>query len=353
MIVGNAGPIVILGAGAVGSYVGGMLSAAGEDVILVDAWTGHIDALRADGLVVDTPEEVITTRPRALHICDAQQLVHQSPAVAFLCVKLYDTDWAATLLADTVPMAPIVTMQNALVEERVARIAGWSRTLGAIAGTLDVSVSKPGHVLRSRRRGSSSPVFKVGELSGRMTSRAQAIADLLAKVDTAAITTTLWDDRWAKLVANTVTSGLSAVSGLTLIDVYRREDTRRLAIPLAAEVFAVGQALGFTLQRLWGVPPARWQAAGRGDANAIAETMNAMAAQTASMVEGGLSGTLQDIKKGRRTEVDYFNGYVASQGRECGVATPMHDALAALIRRMERGEEHPDERNIAQLSGLR
>ena len=163
------GPIVILGAGAVGSYVGGMLSAAGEDIILVDAWPSHIEAIRADGLVVDAPEGVITAHPRALHICDAHQLVPRSPAVAFLCVKLYDTDWGATLLADVVQTAPIVTMQNALVEEKVARIAGWGRTLGAIAGTLDVSVEKPGLVRRSRRRGSSIPVFKVGELSGSTT----------------------------------------------------------------------------------------------------------------------------------------------------------------------------------------
>jgi 2-dehydropantoate 2-reductase len=240
-------------------------------------------------------------------------------------------------------------MQNGLVEERVARIAGWSRTLGAIAGTLDVSVIKPGTVRRSRRR-SKNPVFKVGELSGRTTPRAQSIADLLSKVDTTTVTSSLWDDRWAKLVANTITSGLSAVSGLTLVGVYRREDTRRLAITLAAEVFAVGQALGFALQALWGVPPERWQAARRGDADAVSETMNAMAAQTATMVEGGVSGTLQDISKGRRTEVDYFNGYVASQGRQCGVATPMHEALATLIRRMERREEQPDEGNIARLS---
>jgi 2-dehydropantoate 2-reductase len=350
MTAGSGAPIVILGAGAVGSYVGGMLSAEGEDVVLVDAWPGHIAAIQTDGLVVETPEAVITTRPRALHICDVQQLLCESPAVAFLCVKLYDTDWAATLLAGIVKAAPIVTMQNALVEEEVARIAGWRRTLGAIAGTLDVSVVKAGTVRRSRRRGSANPVFKVGELSGKITPRAQSVADLLGKVDTAAVTSRLWDERWGKLVANTVTSGLSAVCGLTLVEVYRREDTRRLAIPLAAEVLAVGQKLGFALQPLFGAAPDRWQAASEGDEKAASEVMAAMSAQTSSMVEGGQSGTLQDLTKGRRTEVDYFNGYVASQGRECGVPTPFHEALATLIRRMERGEEHPSEQNIARLS---
>src|SRR5262245_59391118 len=141
----NAGPIVFMGAGAVGGYVGGMLSAAGEDIVLIDAWPAHIEAIRTDGLKLDTPEGAIETKPRALHICDVHQLAGESVRLAFLCVKLYDTKWAAALLGDIVGDVPIVTMQNALVEHDVARIVGQSRTIGAIAGTLDVALIAPGH----------------------------------------------------------------------------------------------------------------------------------------------------------------------------------------------------------------
>jgi 2-dehydropantoate 2-reductase len=348
-MMSDAEPIVFMGAGAVGSYVGGMLSAAGEDVILIDAWPAHVEAIRASGLIIETPEGTVKAQPRALDICDAQQLAARSTALAFLCVKLYDTNWAATLLNDIVGSIPIVTMQNALVEEDVARIVGRDRTIGAIAGTLDVALIAPGTVRRARRRGAEKPVFNVGELSGRKTPRLQAIADLLAKVDTTAITSHLSDERWAKLVANTMTTGLSAVGGLTFLDVYRRNDTRRLAIALAAEALAVGHQLGFGLRPVFGVSPERWQAAGAGQRDAIAEAMSAMAAQSGSMVEGGVSGTLQDLTKRRRTEVDYFNGYIAERGRACGVATPTHAALAAMIRRMEVGELAPSEAQLAEL----
>jgi 2-dehydropantoate 2-reductase len=80
--------------------------------------------------------------------------------------------------------------------------------------------------------------------------------------------------------------------------------------------------------------------------------MDAMAAQSATMTAGGVSGTLQDLTKGRRTEVDYFNGYVAAQGAKTGIATPAHAAFAALIRRMERGEDRPALHHLAQLSPL-
>jgi 2-dehydropantoate 2-reductase len=345
----DAGPIVVMGAGAVGGYVGGMLSAAGEDIVLIDAWPAHIEAIRANGLKLDTPEGRIEARPRSLHICDVHQLVGQPVRLAFLCVKLYDTNWAATLLGDVVGNVPIVTMQNALVEEDVARIVGRSRTMGAIAGTLDVALVAPGQVRRARRRGAKKPVFTIGELNGENTRRLDAIADLLAKVDTAATTSRLRDERWAKLVANTMTTGLSAVSGRTLLDVYRREDTQRLAIKLAAEALAVGHRLGFQPAQVFGVPPERWHAADAGRPDALVETMGAMTAQTGSMVEGGISGTLQDLTKRRRTEVDYFNGYVAEQGRACGVPTPAHAAVAGMIRRMEAGEFGPSEARVAQL----
>jgi 2-dehydropantoate 2-reductase len=345
----NAGPIVFMGAGAVGGYVGGMLSAAGEDIVLIDAWPAHIETIRADGLKLETPEGMIEAWPRALHICDVHQLAGQPVRLAFLCVKLYDTNWAAALLGDVVCDVPIVTMQNALIEEDVARIVGQSRTMGAVAGTLDVALVAPGQIRRARRRGAEKPVFKIGELSGEKTSRLIAIAALLAKVDTTATTSHLRDERWAKLVANTMTTGLSAVSGLTFLDVYTREDTRRLAIKLAAEALAVGERLGFQLSPVFGVSPQRWQAADAGQFDALAEAMSAMASQSGSMVEGGISGTLQDLTKRRRTEVNYFNGYVAERGRACSVPTPMHAAVAGMIRRMEAGEFCPSEARLAQL----
>jgi 2-dehydropantoate 2-reductase len=147
-----------------------------------------------------------------------------------------------------------------------------------------------------------------------------------------------------------MTTGLSAVGGLTFPEVYRRDDTRQLAITLGAEALSVGHRLGFGLRPVFGVSPERWQAAGAGQRDPIAEAMSAMAAQSGSMVEGGISGTLQDLTKRRRTEVDYFNGYIAQRGRACDVATPLHAALAAMIRRMEAGELAPAEACLAKLA---
>lgn len=334
------GPFAFLGGGAVGSYVGGLLAASGVEVVIIDAWPEHVEAIRSHGLKVTAPEGDDFVRPEAWHLGEAHRLRKLAPAAAFLAVKLYDTEWSARLLANWVPAGvPVVTLQNALVEEIVARTVGWGRTLGGIASGLDVALVGPGTVRRARRRrASTSPVFKIGELHGRATPRAERFATLLDRVDRAVVTTDLWHERWVKLCANTMTTGLSGLTGLALREVYSRDDTRAIAIRLGAEALAVGAALGFEPLSLFGVPVEVWEAAAAGDAAARARAMEAMRAQAATMTDAGMSGTLQDLLKHRPTEVEFFNGFIAREGERIGVPVPTHATVAAMIREAERGE---------------
>ncbi|MSP96190.1 MAG: hypothetical protein EXR29_02985 [Betaproteobacteria bacterium] len=336
----TAGCVVFLGGGAVGSYTGGMLAAAGVDVVLIDGWPEHVEAIRAHGLRLTAPEGETLAHPEAWHLGDAHRLRSLAPVAAFITVKLYDTQWASVLLAQWLPVGvPVVTLQNALVEEIVAQALGWGRVLGCIGSGLDVSLRAPGVVQRVRKRGSTaSPVFKVGEMHGRRTPRAERIAALLEQVDRATVTTGLWTQRWEKLCVNAMTTSLSGLSGLGLREVYLREDTRRLAIRLGAQALEVGRATGFQVPALFGVPANRWQEAAAGAPTAVEETMAALAAFAESMVEGGMSGTLQDLSKKRPSEVEFLNGFVAREAERLGIAAPTHRVVTDLIRSVERGE---------------
>jgi 2-dehydropantoate 2-reductase len=342
--------VAFLGGGAVGGHAGGMMAAAGVDVALVDAWPEHVEQIRANGLRVLTPEGETLARPEAWHLGDAYRLRGFAPDVAFLTVKLYDTAWAAALLAQWLPAGvPVVTLQNCLVEELVAGSVGWGRVLGCIGSGLDVWLRAPGVVQRSRKRGAAgAPVYKVGEMHGRVTERAERIAALLGKVDTAVVTTDLWTQRWEKLCQNVMTSGVSALTGFGLREVYSREDTQRIAVRLGAEALALGDAMGFSVPKLFGLPAERWREAGEGGA-ALADAMAALSTQAASMVEGGISGSAQDLQKGRPTEVDFLNGYVARMGATHHVPVPANDAVAALVRAAERGERMTGEEALARI----
>lgn len=333
-------PVVFLGGGAVGSYVGGLLAASGVEVVLIDGWPEHMEAIRARGLTIVSAEGETVARPEAWHLVEAHRLRRLAPVAAFLATKLYDTEWSAKLLAAWLPPAvPVVTMQNGLAEEIVARAVGWRRTLGAIAGGLDVSLVGPGTVRRSRRRrASSSAVFKVGEMHGRVTPRVEHLVALLDRVDRAAATTDLWRERWAKLCANAMTTGLSGLAGLSLRKVYTQEDTCAIAVKLGAEALAVGAALGFGTPALFGIAGEVWHAAAAGDATAHARAMEAIGAQTGPMTEDGMSGTLQDLLRQRPTEVEFLNGFIAREGKRIGLAVPTNAAVAEMIREVERGE---------------
>ncbi|HEV7264597.1 MAG TPA: 2-dehydropantoate 2-reductase [Falsiroseomonas sp.] len=347
------GRIALLGGGAVGSFLAGSFAAAGHQVVLIDGWPEHVAAIRAHGLLLKSPEGEQRAHPDAWHLGEAHRLRAMNAEVAFLTVKLYDTDWAAALLATWLPPSvPVVTLQNALVEERVARALGWGRVLGAIGSGLDVLLAGPGEMRRSRRRGAAGgAVFKVGEVHGRRTPRAERIAALLSAADSAAVTTDLWTERWSKLTANTMTSGLSGLTGLSLKQVYSQDDTRRIAIRLAAEAIAVGEALGFRLQKLFGESPETWRHAAKDDPQAETAALAAMAMQAATMAEGGMSGTLQDLSKGRPTEVTFFNGYIAEEAARLGLAAPTHARIAALIAEAERGRLPLEPGNIARIAG--
>ena len=335
--------IAFVGAGAVGGYVGGHLARAGHDVTLIDPWPEHVDRIKRAGLHLGGTQGEHQVAVKALHIHEVQQCAHAPFAIAFVCVKLYDTEWASALIRPYLaPSGVVVTLQNALVEETVARIVGWGRTLGCIASTISVEAVGPGHIVRTQLPGGAGyTVFRVGEMSGRVTQRAQEIAQLLRAVDSAKVTDNLWGERWSKLVANTMTTGVCGASGLDLNQIVEHERARRLQIALAAEAIRIGDALGFRLEAIRGVAPAQWIAAAQGDPAVAHAVENHMLESMKRRPEGGRSGTAQDLAKGRRTEVDFMNGYVAAKGSEIGIDAPTHAAIAALVRRIERGELEP------------
>src|ERR1700688_1339101 len=94
--------VVVVGAGAVGGYVGGRMTHAGEDVTLIDMWPEHVEYMRKNGLHLSgmTPEETVTVPINPMHISDVQSLAKGRPIdIAFISCKSYDTEWVARMIA--------------------------------------------------------------------------------------------------------------------------------------------------------------------------------------------------------------------------------------------------------------
>jgi 2-dehydropantoate 2-reductase len=347
--------IAIIGAGAVGGYAGAHMAQAGEDVTFVDMWPEHVEAMRARGLRIshirDVPE--FTVPVRALHLTELQQVSKERPFdIAFVCVKSYDTAWATMMVRQYLaPGGFVVSLQNCMNEETIAGIVGWGRTLGAIASSITVDLCEPGHVRRaSGKGGAAHTVFRVGEVHGRMTERAKEVTRLVGLADSALTTENLWGERWSKLVTNAMGNGLSASTGLITRDILTDDALRGFTARLGSEAIRTGQALGYALEEIHHIDPEVIARAGEGDAEARRAYDEHRLAEAKKPGGGAHRPSMgQDMVKGRRTEIEFLNGFVVDKAKEVGVATPANAALTDIVKRVERGELQPDPRHIREL----
>ena len=347
--------IVIVGTGAVGGYAGAHMARAGEDVTFVDFWPENVETMRAKGLKIshlkDVPE--FTVPVKALHLTELQQVAKEQPFdIAFVCTKSYDTAWATMLIQQYLaPNGYVVSLQNCMNEETIAGIVGWGKTLGAIASSITVDLCEPGHVRRaSGKKGAGHTVFRVGEVHGRITDRAKEITRLVALSDSALTTENLWGERWSKLVTNAMGNGVSASTGLVTKNILLDDGLRAFTARLGSEAIRVGQAHGYQLEEIHHLDPEIIAKAGEGEAKAralydehrIGEVKNAGGGEHRPSMG-------QDIVKGRRTEIEFLNGFIVGKGKEVGIATPANAALTEIVKRVEKGEIKPDKSHILAL----
>ena len=346
--------IAIVGAGAVGGYAGAHMVQAGEDVTFIDPWPEHVEHMRKHGLRVthamDVPEFSVPVR--ALHVTDAQQLAKEAPVdIAFVCMKSYDTAWATMLIRQYLaPDGYVVSLQNCMNEETIAGIVGWGKTLGCIASSITVNLPEPGHIHRGAgKHGAAHTVFRAGEVHGRITPRAEEICRLVGYTDSAKVTSNLWGERWSKLVANVMGNGLSACTGMTGGQMLESEPIRRFSTRLGSEAIRVGQAHGYQLEEILHLPPETIARAGEGDEAAMRACDEQRFADGKRTASGQRPSMGQDMQKGRRTEIEFINGFVVDEGEKIGIACRGNAALTDIVMRVERGELKPDPRHITEL----
>jgi 2-dehydropantoate 2-reductase len=339
--------IAIVGAGAVGGYAGAYIAQAGHDVTFIDPWPEHVETMRAKGLTVahlkDVPE--FTVPVRAIHITELQSFAKERPVdIAFVCMKSYDTAWATTMIAQYLSTGGyVVSLQNCINEEAIAGIVGWGRVLGAIASLITVELTGPGLVKRAAgKSGASHTVYRVGEPHGRISPRAEFITSLLALSDSALTTTNLWGERWSKLVANVMGNGIAAATGLLAKDATADDAIRAFAARLGSEAIRVGQALGYDLEEILHLDAEIIARAGEGDAQARAAYDAQRLADTQKPGGGAHRASMgQDMVKGRRTEIEFLNGFVVAKGKDVGIEARANAALTEIVKRVERGETKP------------
>ena len=320
----------------------------------IDFWPEHVDHMKKSGLTITHLRDVepFTVPTRALHITELQQISKEKPFdVAFICTKSYDTPWATAMIKQYLsPDGYCVSLQNCMNEETIAGVVGWGKTLGSIASSITVELHAPGQIRRAAgKSGSKHTVFRVGEVHGRITERAKEVCGLLANADSAFVTENIWGERWSKLVTNVMGNGLSACTGLIGREVVKNDALRHFSNRLGSEAIRVGQAHGYQLEEVLHIPPETIARAGEGDDAAMRACDEQRFKDSKKTAAGQRPSMGQDMQKGRRTEIEFLNGFIVREGEKVGVACKANAVLTDIVLRVERGELKADPKHITEL----
>jgi 2-dehydropantoate 2-reductase len=302
--------ICILGAGALGCAIGGVLTEAGNDVWLISRNMAQVEAMNTRGLILRDAGVDRTVRVQAATTAKDAGVVD----LVVLLVKSFDTRQAMQAAKSLVgPESLVLSLQNGLGHEDIlADIVGRERVLAGktYAGGTQLGV---GHVLVGTRGKDTH----IGELDGRISERVQRIASAfnaagLPTQVSGNIVGTIWD----KLLINVATGALTGITGLTYGDLYQQPELEACAVAAVTEAMAVARASGIVLS--------------------ITEPLDAWVKASAGLPPEFKTSMLQSLEKGSVTEIDFINGAVVRWGEKCGVPTPVNQTLVACIKGIEK-----------------
>lgn len=316
----------IVGAGAVGAIVGVRLALAGHAVRFVEADRAHVAEIRAGGLRLSGHTEAVI-RPEVMLPEEAAGPFRQ----VLLAVKARHTEAAlAPVAAALAPDGWVLSLQNGLEEDRIARHVGSARTVGAFL-TFGGHYREPGHVVYG-----GPGTFRIGEIGGRPSPRVAALRDALAAVQPVEATPNIFGFLWAKLALAAIYFA-TALGDRDVPDLYAGADNRALFGRLAGEVVAVAEATGVALEAFDGFDATVFRPGGGRDADALAAVWEAQLRYW-TRHSGRRTGIWRDLAVHRRpTEVDPLVGAVVERAGPAGVAVPLLRRLVALVHDIEAG----------------
>lgn len=315
--------VLVAGAGAIGSVFGGLLREAGHDVTLLGRqW--HLQAVASAGLEIDGIWG--EHHPRGFRIATSIQDLADRYDLLLVCVKAYDTQAIVSTVAPRLATDGVaISLQNGLGNvETLASAFGPCRSLGASV-LVGANIPAPGRVTVTVQ---AAPVV-VGPLDATdpfwMSVARSWVECLHAAGVSCDLTAEVLAALWAKVFYNAPLNPLGALLRVHYGALGEAEDLRVIMDRIIEEAFAVASARGVALP---------WSSA--------AEYRVLFYGQLLPSTYVHRSSMLQDLERGRRTEIDSINGRVWEYGATCGVPTPFNELMTRLVRWRSSHRDGPD-----------
>jgi 2-dehydropantoate 2-reductase len=314
--------IAIIGAGAIGSVLGAFLSRAGQDVTLIGRRM-QVNAVRQNGLRVDGALGSFSLRLPAAEALDFR------PDFAFLTVKTQDVLAALEANRGFLTDVPLVTFQNGVrSDELAAGLLPKSQILSTVVN-ISASYLTPGTVTVVY----PGPLT-IGRPFGAPDALVQTVATLLGHVVPTRISANIQGVHWLKLIFN-LNNAFPALLDMSLHEAYADAYLRQLAARVMGEGLQVANRAGIRLESLPEASVMLFRLLGTLPPG-LAGLLIAFRARRIKSQWPLLGSTLQSLRRGRATEIDYLNGEIVRLGEKTGMRTPLNGAMVDMVHHVEQ-----------------
>lgn len=326
----------IYGAGSLGTILGAYITKNGGNIELINRNKAHIEALKANGAritgTVDFTQAVTAYTPEEMS---------GKYDIIFLMTKQQHNHEVVTYLKEFLAdNGVIVTLQNGIPELLISSIVGEQRVLGCTVAW-GATMQEPG--VCELTSAPDSLTFSLGSLQAQPNPIINEVKSLLELMGPVEIDTNFIGSRWSKLLINSAFSGMSAVLGSTFGEAAKDKASRRIVQKLIKESIDVCAAAGIKIEPVQGKDIVKLLDYKGRIKRAFSFFIIPIAIRKHALLKASM---LQDLEKGKKTEVDAINGVVCAFGRKVGVPTPMNDKVVEIVHKIEEGKLTPSFGNL-------
>lgn len=327
----------IYGAGSLGTILGAYITSKGGNIDLINHNVKHVQALNEKGAkIVGTVDFV-----QKVNAITDKQMTGKYDIIFLMTKQQGNSETVPFLKEYLADDGVIVTLQNGLPEHQIADVVGEKRVIGC---TVAWGATMLGPGVCELTSSPDSLTFSLGTIFSETPNHMEEVVSLLKMMGSVEIDRNFIGTRWSKLLINSAFSGMSAVLGCTFGEAAAKKDSRRVVQSLMKECIDVCYASGIKIEPVQGKDIVRLF----DYHNPIKKALSFMLIPLAIRKHAKLKASmLQDLEKGKKTEVDSINGSVSQQGRKVGVPTPYNDKVVEIVHRIEAGELLPGRENLS------
>ncbi len=320
--------ICVVGPGAIGGVVAGVLMRKGFNIQLVTKYEELAEKISSTGIEVSGYCGIFTQPIPSVARIDQLDGVFDYVLIVTKGDAMVES--AKTLLPYLHKNSRVVSMQNGICEELLAEVVGEKRTIGCVVGW-GGTMHAPGKVEMT-----SGGECVLGNWNREQDEELERLSDIMENLIETRISNDILSELYSKMIINSCITTLGVCSGLYLGEIMKKRRARIIFIEIIREAIMVAGAMGIKV-----APGAR----GKLDfykfvaPGFLANFKTHLTIRVIGVKYRKLkSSSLQSLKRGRKTEVNNYNGYIASKGREFNIPTPVNEQLTRMVHEIEEGQ---------------